>query len=83
MEARRVADNAPRLFAYVRILYGRLRQPTPRTKPKATEADRPAIEGLMATLRPEDLTGTRLTPGLRTRIDETLPDPSELQVAQA
>ncbi|GAA5613938.1 hypothetical protein CP981_29795 [Streptomyces platensis] len=48
-----------------------------------TEADRPAIEGLMATMGPEDLIGTRPMPDLRTRIDETFPDLSELQVAQA
>lgn len=47
------------------------------------EADRPAIEGLMATMRPKDLIGTRPMPDLRTRIDETLPDLSELQAAQA
>ncbi|MFI9051923.1 hypothetical protein [Streptomyces sp. NPDC053427] len=47
------------------------------------QADRPAVEGLMATMRPEDLIGTRPMPGLRTRIDETLPGLSELQVAQA
>ncbi|WP_435603035.1 hypothetical protein [Streptomyces sp. bgisy130] len=48
-----------------------------------TEADHPAIEGLMATMRPEDLIGARPMPGLGTRIGETLPDLSELQVAQA
>jgi hypothetical protein len=48
-----------------------------------TEADRPTVEGLMATMRPEDLIGTRPMPGLRTRIDETWTDLSDLQVAQA
>ncbi|MGA4880729.1 hypothetical protein [Streptomyces lydicamycinicus] len=47
------------------------------------QADRPAVEGLMATMRPADLIGTRPMPDLRTRIDETLPDLSEVQVAQA
>ncbi len=45
--------------------------------------DRPAAEGLMAAMRPEDLIGTRPMPDLRTRIDETLPDLSELQAVQA
>lgn len=37
----------------------------------------------MATMRPEDLLGTRPMPGLRTRIDETLPGLAEFQVAEA
>ncbi|MFG2289434.1 hypothetical protein ACGFOU_25610 [Streptomyces sp. NPDC048595] len=47
------------------------------------QVDRPAAEGLMASLRPEDLIGTRPLPDLRTRIDATLPDLSESQAAQA
>ncbi|TJZ54566.1 hypothetical protein FCH28_15845 [Streptomyces piniterrae] len=47
------------------------------------QADRPAVEALMATMRPKDLIGTRPMPDLRTRIDETLPDLSEPQAAEA
>ncbi|MGG7575079.1 hypothetical protein [Streptomyces sirii] len=47
------------------------------------QADRPAVESLTATMRPQDLLGTRSMPDLRTRIDETLPALSELQAAQA
>lgn len=47
-----------------------------------SEADRPAVEALMSTMRPENLIRWP-TPTLRTRIDATLPDLSDAQVAQA
>ncbi|MFG2098627.1 hypothetical protein [Streptomyces sp. NPDC048612] len=43
------------------------------------QADRPAVEALMATMSPRDLFGTRPMSDLRTRIDETLPDLIEPQ----
>ncbi|MHC5257538.1 hypothetical protein ACYSUO_06620 [Streptomyces sp. UC4497] len=47
-----------------------------------TEADCPAVEALMSTMRPENLIRWP-TPALRTRIDATLPGLSDAQVAQA
>ncbi|MFJ9088109.1 hypothetical protein ACIRL3_37445 [Streptomyces sp. NPDC102384] len=47
-----------------------------------TESDRPAVEALMSTMRPENLIRWP-TPTLRTRIDATLPGLPDAQVAQA
>lgn len=70
------SDTAAREFAAVDVVALVLRD-------LPTEADRPAVEGLMATMRPQDLVGTRPMPDLRTRIDAALPDLPELQVIQA